>query len=93
MPCDGRNGQIKYIQLWLDEWQAMQLRLSQPAFGPWCALVIEQARRQEPLPDDNKMLARIAGLSAARWRKIRPELEALVEGSLEQMTPEDDGGQ
>jgi uncharacterized protein YdaU (DUF1376 family) len=32
-----------------------------------------------PLKNDNKILARIAGLSASEWRKVRPSLERFFE--------------
>lgn len=65
---DPRNGQIRYAHVWLCDLIANTHSLSTPAMGGYIRLWIEMLRRQGAIPDDPKVLARLAlaGLPSAR---------------------------
>ena len=75
---DSRNGRIKYAQFFLSDVRALQARTSTLSLGAWLQLFLEQLDRQEPLPGDDKTLMKITGLPARSWRKVRAELEFVV---------------
>jgi uncharacterized protein YdaU (DUF1376 family) len=47
--------------------------------GGYVRLILQYWVRQGSLPDDDVQLARIVGVSVAKWRKMRPTIEALFE--------------
>ena len=82
---DSRNGKIRYAKLWITEMRGRVGALSPLARGAYFMLLFEYLNRQQPLPDDEKLLRRISGVDKVDWDDIRTELLTvmdLVDGNL-----------
>lgn len=55
----------------IEKWMADTKRLNTEGQGAYLALCLEIYQKGDPLPDDNEMLAAIAGLDLAAWNKQR----------------------
>ena len=67
-----------YLPLWTDAYLADTRHLSTEEHGAYLLLLMEAWRRPScSLPDDDRLLARLAGLSEARWAAIKPTIMAL----------------
>lgn len=81
-----RNGQIRYVHIWLCDLIANTHSLSTTAMGAYTRLWIEMLRQQGPIQDDPRRLMQITGLSRAGWAAVRkallecPDL-SLIEGA------------
>lgn len=68
------------MPLYTDAYLADTRHLTTEEHGAYLLLLMCAWRGREcQLPDDNKSLARITGLSPTRWRRIRPGLEPFFE--------------
>ena len=82
---DPRNGKIRFAKLWITEMRGRVGALSPLARGAYFMLLFEYLNRQQPLPDDEKLLRRISGVDKVDWDDIRTELLTvmdLVDGNL-----------
>ncbi len=62
-----------YLPLWTDAYLADTRHLSTVEHGAYLLLLMEAWRRPTcALPDDDRMLARLTGLSEAEWSAIKP---------------------
>ena len=62
-----------YLPLWTDAYLADTRHLSTEEHGAYLLLLMEAWRRPScSLPDDDRMLARLTGLSEAEWARIKP---------------------
>lgn len=78
-PKATRAGQIRYVRWWLTEQAGRTTNLSPAALGAYLRLFTEYLRRQEPLPDDPRILAKIARVPRRAWPDIREELADVFE--------------
>lgn len=66
------------MPLWTDAYLGDTTHLSTIEHGTFLLLLITMWRAKEnTLPDDDKLLARYARLTAGQWRRIRPVIEPL----------------
>jgi uncharacterized protein YdaU (DUF1376 family) len=64
------------MPLYTDALLGDTLHLSVDEFGAYCLLLFATWRNNgEPLPDDDRKLARVCRVSDHRWKKLRPTLE------------------
>ena len=71
---DPRNGKIRFVKLWVNEMCGRTATLTPAAHGAYERLLYEYLKRQAPLPDDERLLRRITGVSRRDWPDIRDEL-------------------
>lgn len=70
------------LPLWTDAYLADTTHLSTEEHGAYLLLLICAWRTPDcALPDDDKRLARMAGLTPAKWRRMRPTIEAFFDVS------------
>lgn len=67
-----------WMPLYVADYLADTGRLTTEQHGAYFLLIIDYWRTG-PLPDENAVLSRITGLSAAAWRKMRPIIEAFFQ--------------
>lgn len=65
-----------WMPLYIGDHLAETVRLTTEQQGAYLLLMMDYWRT-DTLPDDNAVLAQIAKLSATKWRKHRPAIEAL----------------
>lgn len=73
------------MRLWTDSYLADTTHLTTIEHGAYLLLLMAAWRgKSHTLPNDDKLLARYAGVTARQWRRIRPTLEPLfkVEGGV-----------
>lgn len=72
-----------YLPLWTDAYLGDTRHLSTVQHGAYLLLLMVMWRNGGHLPNDEKLLARTAGMSLDKWRKASPEVLAFfeVEGS------------
>lgn len=64
------------MPLWTDAYLGDTTHLTTTEHGAYFLLLVTMWRSKEPvLPDDDKLLARYARLTAGQWKRIRPILE------------------
>jgi len=71
---DPRNGQIKYIKLWVRDLLADTSHLSPIALASYVRLFMHTVLAQAPLPDKPGALSRVTGLTVGKWKTARAEL-------------------
>ena len=64
-----------WMPLYIADYRADTMRLSTVEHGAYLLLIMEYWRASG-LPDDDKQLARIAGLPVGQWKKMRPAIQA-----------------
>ena len=63
---------LPYMPLWVDDYQRDTRHLTTEEHGAYLLLLMAAwASPTNSLPDDDDMLARVAGVSLARWRKMK----------------------
>lgn len=74
--------QFPAMPLWTDAYLADTTHLSTLEHGAYLLLLIAMWRNKASLPNDDRRLARFAGLTNAQWRRIKPIIMAFftVEG-------------
>lgn len=61
------------MPFWVDDYRRDTLHLTTEEHGAYLLLLMAAwGSASNSLPDDDDMLARIAGVSAARWERIKP---------------------
>ena len=75
---DHRNGRIYWVRFWIERLRGETASLSPAAFGAYMRFVLEQLRRQEPIPDDTQTLRAITGVHSS-WSRIKRELLTILE--------------
>lgn len=82
---DPRRGRMTWITWWRTEQLGRTRAMSPAALGAYVRLLSEYVERQGPLPENDKLLSRIAGVSKRDWPGIRTELDDVydvVDGHL-----------
>lgn len=81
---EGLMAAIPFMPLYVAEYLADTPHLSTVEHGAYMLLIMTYWQRGEPLPADDKRLARIVRLSDAEWLSIRDEIADLfvVEGNV-----------
>lgn len=82
---DPRRGRISFVMLWLNDVSGNIATMSPTAVGAYLRILLRYFKDQAPLPDDEKFLRRITGVSKAEWLEVRDQLldvMDLVEGFL-----------
>lgn len=78
--------EFPYMPFWTDAYLADTRHLSTLEHGAYLLLLITAWRSKEKcLPDDDKLLARYAGLTAAQWKRIGPTIRAFFTVENEQL--------
>ena len=67
------------MPLYIADYMADTAHLSTVEHGAYLLLIMTYWQRGEALPDDDKKLARIAGLQGRNWRRVRAEIEPFFE--------------
>lgn len=67
----------RFMPIYWSDYLTDTRRLSTLEHGAYLLLIAEYWQTGEPLPDDDKVLAKIAGLTVAKWKGIRAALAAL----------------
>ncbi|TPN26607.1 DUF1376 domain-containing protein [Mesorhizobium sp. B2-3-3] len=63
---------LPYMPFWVDDYQRDTRHLTTEEHGAYLLLLMAAwASPTNSLPDDDDMLARVAGVSTARWRKMK----------------------
>lgn len=76
--ADRRNGRIRWFQLWIQDLRGDTAHLSPEALGAYLRLLLEQLRRQEPIPNNQNVLRRVTGVQR-NWKAIHDELLTILE--------------
>ena len=66
---------IPYMPFFVADYLADAAHLTTLEHGAYLLLIFNYWQRGKPLPDNDKKLARICGLSDEEWAGVRPELE------------------
>lgn len=64
-----------FMPLYIADYMADTAHLSTVEHGAYLLLIMNYWQRGGPLPDDDKKLARIAGLQGRNWKRVRAEIE------------------
>lgn len=64
-----------WMPLYVADYLADTRRLSAAEHGAYLLLIMEVWQTREPLPDNDRILSRIAAMSAEEWDEARPTLE------------------
>jgi len=76
---------IPYMPLYIADYMADAAHLSTLEHGAYLLLLMAYWQRGEALPDDDRKLARIAGLTAPNWARIKPTMREFFETSDEKL--------
>lgn len=69
--------EFPYLPIWTDAYLADTRHLTTEEHGAYLLLMMEAWRRPTcSLPDDDRLLARLAGVSADKWDEIKPVVMA-----------------
>lgn len=60
-----------YLPLYISDYQADTSHLTTLEHGAYLLLIMNYWQRGQPLPDDDRKLARIAGVGPREWKRIR----------------------
>lgn len=64
---------LPYMPFWVDDYRRDTMHLTTEEHGAYLLLLMAAwGSPSNSLPDDDDMLARISGVTAARWEKIKP---------------------
>lgn len=66
---------VPFMPLYVADYMADTAHLTTVEHGAYLLLIMTYWQRGEALPDDDKKLARIAGLQGRNWKRVRAELE------------------
>lgn len=65
---------LPYMQLYVADYLADAAHLSTTGHGAYLLLIMNYWQRGEPLPDNDRKLARIVGLTEAEWLDLREDI-------------------
>jgi uncharacterized protein YdaU (DUF1376 family) len=65
---------VPYMPLYVADYQADTSHLTTVEHGAYLLLIMCYWQRREKLPDDDRKLARIAGVGPREWARIRPTI-------------------
>ena len=68
--------ELPYMAIYVGDYIRDTRHLTTEQHGAYFLLLAEYWAKGGCLPDDDEQLARIVGLSPAKWRKIRPLIKA-----------------
>lgn len=68
-----------FMPLYIADYMADTAHLTTVEHGAYLLLIMTYWQRGEALPDDDKKLARIAGLQGRNWQRVRAEIEQFFE--------------
>lgn len=77
---------VPFMQLYVADYLGDTRHLSTEQHGAYLLLLMSMWRSDGHLPNDDDKLARLAGLTPLRWRKIREEVMALFQVSEGRLT-------
>ena len=63
-----------WFPFYVGDYRAEAQGLSHEERGIYVDLLCVYCHRQSPLPDDDKQLAKLAGVSPQKWKKVRPSI-------------------
>lgn len=66
---------IPYMRLYPSDYRRDTMHLSTLEHGAYLLLIMAYWERREPLPDDDRRLAKLTGLDTRTWRKMRADME------------------
>ena len=75
---DSRNGRIIWVQIFIQSFRGRISVLSPAGVGAYIRLFLAYLDEQGPLPDDDRKLARIVGVTLKEWKQVRPEIEDVM---------------
>lgn len=70
---------VPFMRLFVADYQADTMHLSTVEHGAYLLLLMNYWQRGKPLPDDDRKLARIAGLGPREWQRIKPAVSEFFE--------------
>ena len=70
---------VPFMPLYVADYMADTAHLTTVEHGAYLLLIMTYWQRGEPLPDDDKKLARIVGLQGRNWKRVRQEIEPFFE--------------
>lgn len=65
---------VPYLPLYVSDYQADTSHLTTIEHGAYLLLIMNYWQRAQPLPNDDRKLARIAGLGPREWKRVRETL-------------------
>jgi uncharacterized protein YdaU (DUF1376 family) len=65
---------IPFMPLYVADYLSDAAHLSTIEHGAYLLLIMTYWQRGEPLPDDDKKLARICKLTSSQWRRVKPTI-------------------
>ena len=63
-----------WFPFYVGDYRAETQGLSHEERGIYIDLLCAYTHRQQPLPDDDRQLARLANVSPQKWKKVRPSI-------------------
>ena len=79
---------MPYMPLYIADYLSDAAHLTTLEHGAYLLLIMTYWQRGEALPDDDKKLARIAGLDARNWARVKPQIcEFFTSGDNRLMHP------
>ena len=70
---------VPFMRLFVADYQADTMHLTTVEHGAYLLLLMNYWQRGKPLPDDDRKLARIAGLGPREWKRIKPAVSEFFE--------------
>jgi uncharacterized protein YdaU (DUF1376 family) len=67
---------LPYLPFFIGDYLKETRHLTTEEHGAYLLLILEYWVKQGSLPDDDAKLARIVGMPVAKWKKMRPVIEA-----------------
>jgi uncharacterized protein YdaU (DUF1376 family) len=71
---------LPYLPFFIGDYLKETRHLTTEQHGAYLLLILEYWVKQGSLPDDDAQFARIVGLPVAKWRRMRPAIQAFFHG-------------